>query len=800
MEASRQRKLTDGRQYDALIDPAKGTVTMLSKGGATVFDTIKTIKAVVDDSRSQVKALAKHLSGASLEQTCHRIWNFIYDHIQYKIDTPGTEQVRSPARTWADRVTGVDCDCYSTFISCILSNLGIPHVLRMTAYRQHSTSIPTLRPWQHVYVIVVTDQQTYQREPLNSDSYITLDCVKDEFNAEHGPITAYQDFPMNLARLDGLADTSYQNIGADDYTVDGLGRVVRRRGAKTKAVDAKVVPKPGAQPAVVPAPTTAAPVAHQLAPNTSAYMVRPRMKGQETPGQRKFFMGPKAPFSRTQLVSENEGTLKSGITVALGEEIKTEYFNNIFPGSTNGYTFYNRVLLRNGRPTGDKLMRFWVIDGVLKGHDVQGRYYTDFGDGNLRLIPGAKVWNPGVSLGAIGPAWEINEGGELRSKLDGVFDTYGLMIDADYARRQLSRRKEKLGLSGTSLYDLDGMGSLAAILGDYLDNPAFIEQVYRIPVGGADDINGVCGLSGGFTALEGAEMIGSLAEALDNQGEGIILLDGLGRTRRATGRRAASRKTVSKPTAAAQQTEANQPVPAATATNAGKSLPIYIPANTLRNLLQLRSLHIARLNSNGHNFPNDLSLNGGLGDLGELGFWGNLMKDIGRTFSSQNLLKVAASATNFIPVVGGAVNSVVSPIVNNAIDADNARGQQQSQGEPVQPVPQQGGQGSPVQLAPAIRIGDEDTRAYNDALSGLGSTGFNPLDWVKANPGTAIAIGAVGAYLGYRAFTGGSTTRTRSRPLSGTTRKKSSSGKTTKGGKKGSAAKGSTHKANPFKI
>ena len=64
---------------------------------------------------------------------------------QYKLDKKGLEQLRRPARTWADRKSGVDCDCMSIFASSILTNLQIPHKFRITKYSQDS--------WQHVYVI-----------------------------------------------------------------------------------------------------------------------------------------------------------------------------------------------------------------------------------------------------------------------------------------------------------------------------------------------------------------------------------------------------------------------------------------------------------------------------------------------------------------------------------------------------------------------------------------------------------------------------------------------------------------------
>lgn len=801
MEAQGRRILKDGRQYDALIEPAKGTYTMLQHGDATVFDTISTIKKVVSTSRGQVAKLAEHLKGRTVHDTCRNIWHFVYDHIQYKIDKAGTEEVRSPARVWADRHTGVDCDCYSTFISCLLTNLGISHSLRMTAYKTHHASGNELdKPWQHVYVIVVTNPAGYAKDPLNPAHYIVLDCVKDEFNAEHGPITAYKDYPMNLARLDGLGNTTETQLWSDDYTVDGLGRVVSRRGKKTKKVVAKIDTPVESKAAIVTAtPNTVAPAAHQLVRNTAVA----RFPGQEQPGTRKMEVGKRAAYQQTRTISENTGVLKNGTTVDLGEAIQTEYFNNIFPGSSNGFTYHNRVLLRNGKPTGDKLMRFVVIDGVLKGHDVQGRFWTDFGDGNLRLIPGKKVWNPGVALGSIASIWQIDESGNLYSSLSGnqMFDTYGLLLDADYVRKQLADRRKKLGLSGTE--GLSGLAALEAILDQHLENPDFVQQVLSIPVGDGDDINGICGLSGGLATVENVVEYPSLEHALYDQNGGVITIDGLGRVRRGSSRRAVARKTVTKNANAGKQ-EVDEQIPAATATTVGKELPLYIPANTLRNLLQLRLMNMARLNKNGHNFRNNLTLDG-VDGLGMLGFLNNLFKDIGKTFSSQNILRQAAAATSFIPVVGSAISSVAQPLVNSAIDADNARGdmqraQQQQQAMAAQapvPVANAAAPMSMVNPNDLTNMTAEDIAAYNAAATGtagLGNILAGPMDWVKKNPGTAIAAGAAGAFLIYRAMTASSSPSKRKMGLTGYKRK-------TNRKKSGSAAKsGSTHVAKPFKF
>lgn len=140
----------------------------------------------------QTKALAKQLKADTLYATCRNIWEFVYNNIRYHKDDEGIEQIRSPARAWHDRERGVDCDCYTVFISTILTNLHIPHRLRITKYKQDY--------FQHIYPVV----------PTKGGGYITIDCVVDSFNYEE-PYKEKQDTPMDLQFLEGLDDIENEN-------------------------------------------------------------------------------------------------------------------------------------------------------------------------------------------------------------------------------------------------------------------------------------------------------------------------------------------------------------------------------------------------------------------------------------------------------------------------------------------------------------------------------------------------------------------------------------------------------------
>jgi hypothetical protein len=221
MERRETIRVKSGKEYDHLFPRAMLT-TITKKEGATVADTIKFIPQVVRDTLFHTEKIAKILKGNSVNETCSNIWQFVYDHIAYKKDEDGKEQVRSPARAWHDRgnIQGVDCDCYTVFISSILSNLNIRHKLRITKYKEDR--------FQHIYPIV----------PLSDGSYITIDCVVRDFDYEE-PYSEKKDTNMDLEYLNGLQEAgNYKNntdtldlvgIFDDNQAMSELGKLFRRK-------------------------------------------------------------------------------------------------------------------------------------------------------------------------------------------------------------------------------------------------------------------------------------------------------------------------------------------------------------------------------------------------------------------------------------------------------------------------------------------------------------------------------------------------------------------------------------------
>lgn len=204
------RQIRDGSRFTKYFPlPDERDSVIINDG--EVDDTVELMEKVVHKYLVDTSKIAPLLKKKTLEETCQAIWEFIYSFIQYKLDKKGLEQLRRPARTWADRKSGVDCDCMSIFTSSILTNLKIPHKFRITRY--------TADHWQHVYVVV----------PNGNGEHICIDGVVSEFNYEK-PFTDKFDYTMslngiNVAVLSGLNSDLDLAVMAPGLAGDSIGDV-----------------------------------------------------------------------------------------------------------------------------------------------------------------------------------------------------------------------------------------------------------------------------------------------------------------------------------------------------------------------------------------------------------------------------------------------------------------------------------------------------------------------------------------------------------------------------------------------
>jgi hypothetical protein len=169
-----RRNIVDGSAYDKYF--GKPINEDYIKGdNSTETNVAKILPNVVKKYCYQTRKIANHLYSKDLRTFCENIWTFLFKHIQYEYDEAGREQFRTPYRSWQERETGIDCDCFSIFVSCILTNKKVPHYFRITKYGGNN--------WQHIYVIVPKGNGI-KFDPNNGNTYYTIDCVLHEFNRE----------------------------------------------------------------------------------------------------------------------------------------------------------------------------------------------------------------------------------------------------------------------------------------------------------------------------------------------------------------------------------------------------------------------------------------------------------------------------------------------------------------------------------------------------------------------------------------------------------------------------------------
>ncbi|MES2386497.1 MAG: hypothetical protein V4543_00740 [Bacteroidota bacterium] len=683
MEAKGVRKVKSGQEFNALF-PIPVSKNLKLSTNADVSDTIKLVKHVVANYLDDTRLIAQKLRGNTLYETCENIWHFVYDHIRYTIDAKGIEQVRRPARAWADRFEGVDCDCYTTFISSILTNLKIPHILRITAYNNKAR-------FQHIYPVVPCSGKPLGK-PGSAPGYITVDCVTDAFDYEV-PFSKKADYTMNLEFLNGIPEGENSTIaGVTDYIVEGFGdfgRAPRIRTRKGKKVASQPTPTP-AETAANPAAAAAVVASTQMVPPAAV---------------------PSAVVAPAT-VTYNSGVLKDGRTVQLSDENlpNSPGWVCTYSGSAYGKQLFNKKLLINGQWDGRSgLLRFAVKDGHLRGTKVDGTYYSDFSNGQgLVLIPGANIQNPGVALAGtdhtLDAMFGMNGLGEISinqySARPGLWITY-----EDFLPLWKKYTTGQGGLQG--LAGFLGEAGLAALEGHVMGFGDFEFE-------GSDDINGLAGPDGDLHVFDmnGVSSLGAYLTGHDNvSGETIGVVNGLGAVHKARVTRRRVKTPVATPAAAAQVPV----VQAAPAPAAERKLGVYIPLNTLRNIFKLRNANLSRLQANGHKV--------GSGEIP------GTIEGLGKTWFGKGisfLAPIASSAANYLPGVGPTASKIISALTST---------------NKVQPIAQT----SQVQQLPDDSA--EAAAAYNRAMASTtdGLNGIAIVDsaiaYAKENP-IAVVVGA----------------------------------------------------------
>ena len=183
------------KNYDHLFSASENKDYFKGTG----FDTtVKLIPNIIKQNSFQVRELSKHLKANTEAQSIFNIWHFLVTNIMYDFDKNGNEELRRPSRSWSDRHTGVDCDCFAILASAIMLEMGIEPILEIVAFNNREE-------YGHIYVITKSD--------------LILDPVMKEFNQRPDNITKTLHMPINNYELAGVPATN--GLGA----IRGLGTI-----------------------------------------------------------------------------------------------------------------------------------------------------------------------------------------------------------------------------------------------------------------------------------------------------------------------------------------------------------------------------------------------------------------------------------------------------------------------------------------------------------------------------------------------------------------------------------------------
>lgn len=206
--AQTKRNIKNGSAFDYLFPASAGTTTSINSNG-DVSDILSAMKSIVKRTLRQTQPLSVYLNNQSksTEDLLRNLFNFIYTYIDYKEDPAGYQDLREPARMWADKY-GV-CASYSIFISSVLTNLDIKHDFKVVA-------LNGAQAYHHVYVIVPKNKKATNQK-IN---YWTIDPVLDSFNTEAPGITKNEQVVglsgVNIRVLAGLNNNQQIGMFKDD--------------------------------------------------------------------------------------------------------------------------------------------------------------------------------------------------------------------------------------------------------------------------------------------------------------------------------------------------------------------------------------------------------------------------------------------------------------------------------------------------------------------------------------------------------------------------------------------------------
>lgn len=182
--------------------------------GFGLKDTLPVLLSSVRESVPQVHKLAKHLQAETPLQSMFNVWHWLHTNIKYNYDEKNKEQVRTAARSFAERERGVDCDCLSVFTAALLQNMGLNPKFEIVAFNGNPE-------FGHIYTTC---------------NDIVIDRVMGTFNKRPGFITKTKIMEIPVYNLRGCKSSIE---GLRGLQADLLSKIESGKATKRDKVDFK---------------------------------------------------------------------------------------------------------------------------------------------------------------------------------------------------------------------------------------------------------------------------------------------------------------------------------------------------------------------------------------------------------------------------------------------------------------------------------------------------------------------------------------------------------------------------------
>lgn len=184
---------------DALLPKGNGA-TVLVKSNGGVLDTVRLVHQIFLAEHGTMGALASALFQGDFITDCLSVYQFITENIRYRLDEDNVEQVRTPLRSWADRLTGVDCEDYTIIASSLIAEMGYEPRAEVVAFNNQPN-------YAHIFCVAYSGGQSCVVDPTPNPGQGPV-----PFNTRPNYITKTMEIKM-LSGLPALSGASINGLG-----------------------------------------------------------------------------------------------------------------------------------------------------------------------------------------------------------------------------------------------------------------------------------------------------------------------------------------------------------------------------------------------------------------------------------------------------------------------------------------------------------------------------------------------------------------------------------------------------------